>query len=84
MPVVLVSTAMDDHFVELARHLRIAGYDVTFVSANVTHKTGSGGTVEAIERAIRLDRIRAAGGSAADWDPAEPLRTALDSSDGIL
>lgn len=84
MPVVLVSTAMDDHFVELARQLRIAGYDVTFVSPNVTHKTGSGGTVEAIERAIRLDRVRAAGGSAADWDPAEPLRTALDSSDGIL
>lgn len=83
-PVVLVSTAMDDHFVELARQLRIAGYDVTFVSPNVTHKTGSGGSVEAMERTIRLDRIRATGASAADWDPAEPLQTALESPDAIL
>lgn len=84
MPVVLVSTAMDDHFVDLARQLRIAGYDVTFVSPNVTPKTGSGGAVEALERAVRLQNVRATGATAVDWDPSDALQSALDASDATI
>lgn len=85
MPVVVVSTAMDDYFVELTRQLRVAGYDVTFISPNVTHNTGSGGTVEGMERALRLKTIRTTGASVVDWDPSEPLQAAFDSSDvGLL
>ena len=83
-PVVLVSTATDDHFVELARQLRISGHDVTFVSPDVTHGTGSGKTIEAVERALRLDTVRTTGASAVDWDPEEPLRTAIASSGADL
>lgn len=82
--VVLVSAALDDHFLELARQLRIAGHTVTFVSPDVTHSAGTGGVIEAMSRSFRLDRIRTTGATAVDWDPAEPLRTALESSRATL
>jgi hypothetical protein len=57
---------------------------VTFVSPDVTHSAGTGGVIEAMSRSFRLDRIRTTGATAVDWDPAEPLRTALESSRATL
>lgn len=79
-PVVVVSAVMDDYFVEFVRQLRMAGHDVTVVSPDVTRGEGAGATIEAIERSIRLNRMRNAGAAAVDWDPTEPLRAAIESS----
>jgi uncharacterized repeat protein (TIGR01451 family) len=79
-PVVVVSTALDDHFVELTRQLRMADHRVTFISPDITHRNGHGATIEAMQRSFRLNRIRAVGATAVDWDPKEPLQTALESS----
>jgi uncharacterized repeat protein (TIGR01451 family) len=83
-PVVIVSTAMDDQFVELARQLRMANHTVTFVSPDVTHRSGTGATIEALQRSLRLNRVRKTETVAVDWDPAEPLQSALESSGATL
>lgn len=79
-PVVVVSTVMDDYFVEFTRRLRTGGHDVTVVSPDVTDGEGTGATIEAVERSIRLNRIRNTGAAAVDWDPSEPLQVAIESS----
>jgi hypothetical protein len=83
-PVVIVSTAMDDRFVELTRQLRMADHSVTFVSPDVTHRKGHGATIEAMKRSFRLNAIRTTGATVVDWDPEEPFQTALESSGASL
>lgn len=83
-PVVIVSTALDDHFLELTRQLRMADHSVTFVSPDVTHRNGKGATIETMKRSFRLNRIRTTGATAVDWDPEEPIQTALESSGATL
>lgn len=78
--VIVISTATDDHFVDLVRQLRMASHDVTFVSPDVTRRAGTGARLQALERSVRLRRIRTSGATAVDWNPAEPLQNALESA----
>jgi len=78
--VIVISTATDDHLVDLVRRLRMASHDVTFVSPDVTHRTRPGARLQALERSVRLRQIRTTGATAVDWDPAEPLQNALENA----
>lgn len=78
--VILLTPAVDDAVVPLVRRLRVEGHETTVISPDRTTATTVGGSVEAVRRRLRLHRLRESGAAVVDWDPAEPLWTALSTT----
>jgi uncharacterized repeat protein (TIGR01451 family) len=68
--------ALDDAAVSAVSSIRARGHPVTVLSPSVT-PASVGGRVLALERAVRLDRMRAVGATVVDWDRDERLPAAL-------
>jgi uncharacterized repeat protein (TIGR01451 family) len=74
---VLFSPLCDDSVALVARRLEAYDYPVTVVSPDVTGTETPGRTVAAIERRLRLSRLRDAGVRVVDWHIEDPLEVAL-------
>lgn len=74
--VLLCTPATDEAIVDLVESLRGDGHEVTVLSPQTTPETVGGRTV-AIQRAVRLDRLRFLGATVVDWDRTEKLPVAL-------
>ncbi|MFC6988872.1 DUF58 domain-containing protein [Haloplanus sp. GCM10025708] len=77
--VVFLTPAADDEVVPLVRRLRAEGYDTTVVSPDRTDATTPGGSIESVRRRLRLTRLRESDAVVVDWNPADPLWTALSA-----
>lgn len=75
--VVFCSPCLDEGAVEFARRFLAHGHAVTVVSPDVTNGATLGGTVERVDRDLRLRSIRRAGARTVDWSLDEPLDEAL-------
>jgi uncharacterized protein (DUF58 family) len=90
--VVLVSSLLDDAPLSLARALSGAGHAVVVVSPDVTgsdsgpgaasaagsNETGLGARVAALQRDLRIRRLRSRNRRVVDWETTEPLSTAME------
>jgi uncharacterized repeat protein (TIGR01451 family) len=76
--VVFLSPATDDLLPDIMRQFEARGHAVTLVSPDVTDDSTAGSKVAALERAERLRRVREFGIPVIDWDPEEPLQTAVE------
>jgi uncharacterized protein (DUF58 family) len=74
----LFSPFVDDAPVRLARRLDAAGHLVTAVSTDPTGGATPGARLSAVERDVRLTRLRSGGVRAVDWPAADPLAVATD------
>lgn len=74
--VLLVSPLCDD-VDDAVRELEARGHAVSVVSADVTRSETPGNRLATVERADRIRRLRRAGIPVHEWDPTEPLATAL-------
>jgi uncharacterized protein (DUF58 family) len=77
---VLCSSLCDDDAVDIVRQLHARGYPVTVVSPDVTARASTGQRLATVERAMRISRLRRVGVRVVDWDPDEPLETAIDAA----
>lgn len=75
----LVTPLADEAAVEIATRFVSECGAVTVISPDVTNDRTDGQQVARIERAARLTRLRRLGVPVVDWDPAEPLGSALES-----
>jgi uncharacterized repeat protein (TIGR01451 family) len=74
--VILCTPALDDWAASTVETIRTHGHETTVLSPSVA--PGSvGGRVLALERAVRLDRMRGVGATVVDWDRDERLPVAL-------
>ncbi|WP_228842282.1 DUF58 domain-containing protein [Halococcus agarilyticus] len=78
---VVCSPLCDDSVVRLLQRLDAAGHRVTVVSPDPTGRETSGRRLAAVERRLRLSRLRSASIPALDWRD-EPLATALARAGG--
>ncbi|WP_415380612.1 DUF58 domain-containing protein [Halosimplex sp. TS25] len=76
----LCSPLCDDEAVVIARQLHARGFPVTVVSPDVTARATTGQRLAAVERAMRISRLRRSGVRVVDWDTDRPLETALDAA----
>ncbi|GAB3321617.1 DUF58 domain-containing protein [Haloplanus salinarum] len=74
--VILCTPAVDDAVPDVVESARTGGHEVTVLAPDVTG-TSVGGRVVALERSLRLDRLRRLGAAVVDWDREEELPTAL-------
>ena len=74
--VLLCTPATDEAVVDLVESLRGDGHEVTVLSPQTAPETVGGRTV-ALQRAVRLDRLRFLGATVVDWDRTEKLPVAL-------
>jgi uncharacterized protein (DUF58 family) len=79
--VVFFTPLVDDYPVSVVRRLDAYGHLVTVVSPNPTREGSPGETLAAIERSLRLSELRRAGIPVIDWQPADPLRTAIERAE---
>ena len=75
----LLTPLADETAVEIATRLASECGAVTVISPDVTSDGTDGQQVAQVERAARLSRLRRLGVPVVDWNPAEPLGTALAS-----
>lgn len=75
--VVLLSPLLDTFAVTAAMRLEASGHATTVVSPDVTTGTSPGSRLARVERANRVTSLREADVRVVDWDPTEPLGTAL-------
>jgi uncharacterized protein (DUF58 family) len=75
--VVLFSPLTDDAVTTFALELENRGNAVTVVCPDVTTTTTLGGRLATVERDARIRRLRSAGVTVVDWNPADPLGPAL-------
>jgi len=75
--VVLFSPLLDAFAVEAAMQLEATDHATTVVSPDVTSPETPGGRLATTERANRITTLRESGIRTVDWDPSEPLGTAL-------
>lgn len=73
---VVFSPLLDPFMVESIRRYEAHGYPVTVISPDPTGRETAGQTLEAIERSLRLSRLRGAGVRVVDWG-GEPFETTL-------
>lgn len=74
--VLLCTPAVDDAVPGLVESIRTRGHEATVLAPDVTG--GSvGGRVVALERGLRLDRVRGLGATVVDWDRDKELPAAL-------
>lgn len=76
----LCSPLCDDGAVTIARQLHARGFPVTVVSPDPTARATTGQRLAAVERAMRVSRLRRSGVRVVDWDTDQPLATALDAA----
>ncbi len=76
----LCSPLCDDGAVAIARQLHARGFPVTVISPDVTDRATTGQRLAAVERAMRVSRLRRSGVRVVDWDTDRPLETALDAA----
>jgi uncharacterized protein (DUF58 family) len=69
--------ALTDDAVAYGTTLRQHGYDLTVVSPTLTDGSTVGASLAAVERTARLDELRSLGVSVIEWDPDQPLESAL-------
>jgi uncharacterized protein (DUF58 family) len=74
--VIHCTPALDDAAVSMVESIRTHGHETTVLSPSVTPES-VGGRVLALERAVRLDRMRGVGAAVVDWDREEELPVAL-------
>jgi uncharacterized protein (DUF58 family) len=74
--VIHCTPALDDAAVSTVESIRSRGHAVTVLSPSVT-PLSVGGRVLALERAVRLDRMRGVGAAVVDWDRDEQLPMAV-------
>lgn len=77
---VLCSPLADDDAVDIVRQLHARGFPVTVLSPDVTAGASTGQRLAAIERAMRISRLRRAGVRVVDWNTDNPLETAIDAA----
>jgi uncharacterized protein (DUF58 family) len=75
--VLLLSPATDEFVVSTTERLRARGHFVTLLSPATIGQTTFGERASRLERACRLLAIRAFGGRVVDWDPGEPVQSAV-------
>lgn len=75
--VTFVTPALDDFPVAVTETLRGHGHDVTVVSPDATDEESLGGRLARVERAERVNALRASGGTVVDWSLADPLWLAV-------
>ncbi|WP_251341665.1 DUF58 domain-containing protein [Haloplanus halophilus] len=74
--VLLCTPAVDDGVAAAVESIRVRGHETTVLSPDVTGES-VGGRVVALERGLRLDRLRRLGATVVDWDRDERLPAAL-------
>jgi uncharacterized protein (DUF58 family) len=74
--VILCTPALDDTVPSMVETIRTHGHPTTVLSPSVTPNS-VGGRVLALDRALRLDRMRGVGATVVDWDREERLPVAL-------
>ncbi|AZH24198.1 DUF58 domain-containing protein [Haloplanus aerogenes] len=74
--VILCTPALDDAVASMVETIRTHGHETTVLSPAVTPESVGGRTL-ALERGIRLDRMREVGATVVDWDREERLPVAL-------
>jgi uncharacterized protein (DUF58 family) len=74
--VIHCTPALDDAAASTVESIRAHGHETTVLSPSVTPDS-VGGRVLALERAVRLDRMRGVGAAVVDWDREEELPVAL-------
>ena len=77
---VVCSPLCDDYAVELLREFHARGSPVTVVSPDPTTGASAGQRLAAVERAVRISRLRRSGVRVVDWKSDEPLRAALETA----
>ena len=80
--VVLCTPATDGQIIPLVELLRGDGHEVTVLTPQTAPKTIGGRTV-ALQRAVRLERLRFLGATVIDWDSDEKLRVTLSRTLGV-
>ncbi|MFB6171110.1 MAG: DUF58 domain-containing protein [Haloarculaceae archaeon] len=75
--VVYLSPLLDEFALSAAMTVEAAGNAITVVSPDVTAGETAGGKLAVVERRNRLHALRESGVRIVDWDPDEPLGTAL-------
>lgn len=80
--VVLLSPLCDDDVVEAVLTLEAHGHPVTVLSPDATADESVGERLAGIERRNRLHRLRQVGVDVVEWEPEEPLGTALAATGG--
>ncbi|MFB6100981.1 MAG: DUF58 domain-containing protein [Haloplanus sp.] len=74
--VLFCTPAVDDTVASMVERLRAHGHETTVLSPQVTPDS-VGGRVCALERGVRLDRMRRLGATVVDWNRDEELPAAL-------
>lgn len=74
---VFLTPLVDEWPVSVLRRLRGAGYEGLFVSPDPTCGATPGARLTRIERSLRINRVRRAGTTVADWGRGESLAVAL-------
>lgn len=75
--VVLLSPAADDFVIETTEHLRAHGFPVVVLSPDVVGAASPGERVRRLDRHCRQQAIRDTGARLIDWDPEEPIESAV-------
>lgn len=76
--VVFVSPLLDDAPVDIVPDMAAHGHAMTVISPAMPTSDTPGGTVSLIDRAHRIQSIRAGGIRVIDWSPEEPLQAAVE------
>lgn len=77
---VLLSPLCDERYLFLVRRLQGFGHPVTIVSPDPTVDGTVGERFARIDRRMRIEALRQAGVRVIDWDPSEPLATAVSKA----
>lgn len=68
---------LSDAAVAYGTTFRQHGYDVTVLSPTLTDGSTVGSSLASVKRTTRLDKLQSLGASVIEWDPDQPLETAL-------
>jgi hypothetical protein len=74
---VFLSPALDEFPASVVRTAVAYGHRVTVISPDVTTADSTGGRLQAVERDVQLEAMRAAGARVVDWDRDRPLALTL-------
>lgn len=78
--VIFFTPLLDAFPAEFVTRLRVEGHETTVVTPDVTRGDSLGKTQARLERSLRIHELRREGTTLIDWDPDQPLRTALSSA----
>lgn len=75
--IVLLSPAADDFVIETTEHLRAHGFPVIVLSPDIVGAGSTGQRVRRIDRHCHQQALRDTGTRVIDWDPDEPIESAV-------